>query len=117
MPASRAPAHGLPARRTKLLGFEDFTARLPGLDFVVEHRALPRTVAGQDPASGVAGRPHAAGDVPAADLWTFTLEDAGTRTLTTRGIRFRKRDYVGPWMTGQAGIQMRVRFMRRCHVG
>ncbi|MEU6807687.1 Mu transposase C-terminal domain-containing protein [Streptomyces sp. NPDC046831] len=38
-------------------------------------------------------------------------EDAGTRTLTTRGIRFRKRDYVGPWMTGQAGIQVRVRFM------
>jgi putative transposase len=39
------------------------------------------------------------------------LEDAGTRTLTTRGVRFRKRDYVGPWMTGQAGIQVRVRFM------
>ncbi|WFB88303.1 MULTISPECIES: Mu transposase C-terminal domain-containing protein [Streptomyces] len=50
-------------------------------------------------------------DVPAADLWTFTLEDAGTRTLTTRGIRFRRRDYVGPWMTGQAGIQVRIRFM------
>lgn len=49
--------------------------------------------------------------MPAADLWTFTLEDAGTRTLTTRGIRFKKRDYVGPWMTGQAGIQVRVRFM------
>ncbi|MEW2458823.1 Mu transposase C-terminal domain-containing protein [Streptomyces albus] len=47
----------------------------------------------------------------AADLGTFTLEDAGTRTLTTCGIRFRKRDYVGPWMTGQAGIQARIRFM------
>ncbi|MEU0438011.1 Mu transposase C-terminal domain-containing protein, partial [Streptomyces sp. NPDC006290] len=42
---------------------------------------------------------------------TFTLEDAGTRTLTTRGIRFRRRDYVGAWMTGRAGIQVRVRFM------
>ncbi|MER6655071.1 Mu transposase C-terminal domain-containing protein [Streptomyces sp. NPDC000971] len=50
-------------------------------------------------------------DVAAADLWTFTLEDAGTRTLTTRGIRFKKRDYVGAWMTGQAGIQVRIRFM------
>ncbi|MFC9222480.1 Mu transposase C-terminal domain-containing protein [Streptomyces hygroscopicus] len=49
--------------------------------------------------------------MPAADLWTFTPEDAGTRTLTTRGIRFKKHDYVGPWMTGQAGIQVRVRFM------
>lgn len=49
--------------------------------------------------------------MPATDLWTFTLEDAGTRTLTTRGIRFRKRDYVGPWMTGQTGIQVRIRFM------
>ncbi|MGW2767355.1 Mu transposase C-terminal domain-containing protein [Streptomyces sp. NPDC001275] len=47
----------------------------------------------------------------AADLWTFTLEDAGTRTLTTRGVRFKERDYVGPWMTGQAGIQIRIRFM------
>lgn len=47
--------------------------------------------------------------MPAADLWTFTLENAGTRTLTTRGIRFRRRDYVGPWMTGQAGIQLLIR--------
>lgn len=49
--------------------------------------------------------------MPAADLWTFTLEDAGTRTLTTRGIRYRKRDYVSAWMTGQSGIQVRIRFM------
>ncbi|MGI5484826.1 Mu transposase C-terminal domain-containing protein [Streptomyces lavendofoliae] len=48
--------------------------------------------------------------MPAADLWTFTLEDAGTCTLTTRGIRFRKRDCVGPWMAGQAGIQVHIRF-------
>ncbi|MFJ8637207.1 Mu transposase C-terminal domain-containing protein [Streptomyces sp. NPDC093568] len=27
------------------------------------------------------------------------------------GPTSRKRDYVGPWMTGQAGIQVRVRFM------
>jgi hypothetical protein len=42
-------------------------------------------------------------DVPAADLWTFTLEDAGTRMLTTRGIRFRKRDYVGPSVDDRPG--------------
>ncbi|MFF0629946.1 Mu transposase C-terminal domain-containing protein [Streptomyces sp. NPDC004296] len=33
------------------------------------------------------------------------------RTLTTRGVRFKRRDYVGPWMTGQTGIQVRVRFL------
>ncbi|MGW2651704.1 Mu transposase C-terminal domain-containing protein [Streptomyces sp. NPDC001393] len=46
-----------------------------------------------------------------ADLWTFTLEGAGTRMLTTGGVRFRKCDYVGPWMTGQAGIRVCIRFM------
>ncbi|MFE9500523.1 Mu transposase C-terminal domain-containing protein [Streptomyces collinus] len=49
--------------------------------------------------------------MPATDLWTFTLEDAGTRTLTTRGIRFRRRDYGGAWMTGQAETRVRIRFM------
>ncbi|WP_435863888.1 Mu transposase C-terminal domain-containing protein [Streptomyces microflavus] len=94
-----------------LLGFEDFTARL--LDWTrwwnTEHRPAP--LRGRTPLQAWRDDPTPLRDVPAADLWTFTLEDAGTRTLTTRGIRFRKRDYVGPWMTGQAGIQVRVRFM------
>ncbi|HSA50058.1 MAG TPA: transposase family protein [Yinghuangia sp.] len=88
-----------------LLGFEDFTARL--LDWTrwwnTEHRPAPLQAWADDPTP--------LRDVPAEDLWTFTLEDAGTRKLTTRGVRFRGRDYVGPWMTGHTGIRVRVRHM------
>ncbi|MGW7049740.1 Mu transposase C-terminal domain-containing protein [Streptomyces avermitilis] len=110
----RQPRPGKRAARPKdevLLGFEDFTAR--PLDWTVwwntEHRPVP--LRGRTPLEAWQDDPTPLRDVPATDLWTFTLEDAGTRTLTTRGVRFRKRDYVGPWMTGRAGIQVRVRFM------
>ncbi|MFG1663827.1 Mu transposase C-terminal domain-containing protein [Streptomyces sp. Y7] len=111
---ARQPRPGKRASRPKdevLLGFEDFTARLLAwtLWWNTEHRPAP--LRGRTPLEAWQDDPTPLRDVPAADLWTFTLEDAGTRTLTTRGIRFRKRDYVGPWMTGQAGIQVRVRFM------
>ncbi|MEU5547133.1 hypothetical protein AB0G85_32910 [Streptomyces sioyaensis] len=93
------------------LGFEDFTARLPAWTpwWNTEHCPAPLRVrtlieAWQDD-------PTPLRDVSAADLWRFTLEDSGTRTLTTRGDRFKRRDYVGPWMSGQAGIQVWVRFM------
>lgn len=111
---ARQPRPGKRSSRPKdevLLGFEDFTARL--LDWTswwnTEHRPAP--LQGKTPLEAWQDDPTPLRDVPATDLWTFTLEDAGTRTLTTRGIRFRRRDYVGPWMTGQAGIQVRVRFM------
>ncbi|MFE4054224.1 Mu transposase C-terminal domain-containing protein [Streptomyces sp. YIM B13518] len=111
---ARQPRPGKRASRPKdevLLGFEDFTARL--LDWTrwwnTEHRPSP--LRGKTPLEAWQDDPTPLRDVPAADLWTFTLEDAGTRTLTTRGIRFRRRDYVGQWMTGQAGIQVRIRFM------
>ncbi|GAA0906650.1 Mu transposase C-terminal domain-containing protein [Streptomyces asiaticus] len=111
---ARQPRSGKRASRPKdevLLGFEDFTARL--LDWTLwwntEHRPAP--LRGRTPLEAWQDDPTPLRDVPAADLWTFTLEDAGTRTLTTRGIRFKRRDYVGPWMTGQAGIQVRIRFM------
>lgn len=111
---ARQPRPGKRASRPKdevLLGFEDFTARLLSwtLWWNTEHRPAP--LRGRTPLEAWQDDPTPLRDVPAADLWTFTLEDAGTRTLTTRGVRFRKRDYVGPWMTGQAGIQVRVRFM------
>nr|WP_245727838.1 Mu transposase C-terminal domain-containing protein [Streptomyces vietnamensis] len=110
----RQPRPGKRAARPKdevLLSFEDFTARL--LDWTLwwntEHRPAP--LQGRTPLEAWQDDPTPLRDVLATDLWTFTLEDAGTRTLTTRGIRFHKRDYVGPWMTGQAGIRVRVRFM------
>ncbi|MFI8871577.1 Mu transposase C-terminal domain-containing protein [Streptomyces sp. NPDC053707] len=111
---ARQPRPGRRLSRPKgevLLGFEDFTARL--LDWTrwwnTEHRPAP--LRGRTPLEAWREDPTPLRDVPAADLWTFTLEDAGTRRLTTRGVRFRRRDYVGAWMTGQAGIQVRVRFM------
>lgn len=111
---ARQPRPGKRASRPKdevLLSFEDFTARL--LDWTrwwnTEHQPAP--LRGRTPLDVWQDDPTPLRDVAAADLWTFTLGDAGTRTLTTRGIRFRKRDYVGPWMTGQSGIQVRIRFM------
>ncbi|MFJ1878672.1 Mu transposase C-terminal domain-containing protein [Streptomyces sp. KS_5] len=111
---ARQPRPGKRASRPQdevLLGFEDFTARLLAwtLWWNTEHQPAP--LRGRTPLEAWQDDPTPLRDVPAADLWTFTLEDAGTRTLTTRGIRFRKRDYVGPWMTGQAGTQVRIRFM------
>ncbi|MFI2198037.1 Mu transposase C-terminal domain-containing protein [Streptomyces coeruleorubidus] len=51
-------------------------------------------------------------DIPAADLWTFTLEDDGrARKLTSHGVRWRGRTYIAPWMTGQAGRTVTVRYM------
>ncbi len=95
---ARQPRPGRRASRPGdevLLGFEDFTARL--LDWTswwnTEHRPAP--LRGKTPLEAWQDDPTPLRDVPAADLWTFTLEDAGTRTLTTRGIRFRKCDYVG----------------------
>ncbi|MBT2429628.1 DDE-type integrase/transposase/recombinase [Streptomyces sp. ISL-112] len=111
---ARQPRPGKRPSRPKdevLLSFEDFTARL--LDWTrwwnTEHCPVP--LRGRTPLQAWQDDPTPLRDVPAADLWTFTLEDAGIRTLTTRGVRFRKRDYVGAWMTGQGGIQVRVRFM------
>nr|WP_240003266.1 Mu transposase C-terminal domain-containing protein [Streptomyces cinnamoneus] len=111
---ARQPRPGKRPSRPKdevLLSFEDFTARLLAWTrwWNTEHRPAP--LRGRTPLEAWQDDPTPLRDVSAADLWTFTLEDAGSRTLTTRGIRFKKRDYVGAWMTGQAGIQVRVRFM------
>jgi putative transposase len=111
---ARQPRPGKRPFRPKdevLLGFEEFTARLLAWTswWNTEHQPAP--LRGRTPLEAWQDDPTPLRDMPAADLWTFTLEDAGTRTLTTRGIRFKKRDYVGAWMTGQAGIQARIRFM------
>jgi putative transposase len=50
--------------------------------------------------------------VPTEDLRLFTLEDDGRRrSITTKGVEWRRRRYVGPWMTGQVGLEVRVRWM------
>jgi len=50
--------------------------------------------------------------VPAADLRLLMLEDDGReRKITTKGVAWRARQYVGAWMTGQVGRSVRVRHM------
>ncbi|GHJ34382.1 hypothetical protein TPA0910_88150 [Streptomyces hygroscopicus subsp. sporocinereus] len=82
---TRQPHPGKRPSRPKdevLLSFEDSTARL--LDWTrwwnTEHR--PEPLRGRTPLQAWQDDPTPLRDVPAADLWTFTLEDAGTRTLT-----------------------------------
>uniref|UniRef100_UPI0038D21ED5 Mu transposase C-terminal domain-containing protein n=1 Tax=Kitasatospora indigofera TaxID=67307 RepID=UPI0038D21ED5 len=53
-------------------------------------------------------------DPKPGQLWAFTLEDDGAaRTLTTSGVHWRGRYYVGDWMAGLAddGIKVRVRHL------
>ncbi|GAA2230295.1 hypothetical protein [Streptomyces indiaensis] len=95
---ARRPHPGKRASRPKdavRLGFEDFTTRLLAwtLWWNTEHRPAP--LRGKTPLEAWQDDPTPLRDVPAADLWTFTVADADTRTLTTRAVRFRRRDCVG----------------------
>ncbi|MGW3660362.1 Mu transposase C-terminal domain-containing protein [Streptomyces sp. NPDC005151] len=111
----RQPRPGRRRARPKdevLLGFEDFTARL--LDWVswwnTSHH--PGPLKGRSPLEVWEADPTPLREISADELWTFTLEDDGrARVISTRGVRFRRGDYAGAWMTGQAGTQVRVRFM------
>ncbi|QTI87237.1 Mu transposase C-terminal domain-containing protein [Streptomyces sp. AgN23] len=45
------------------------------------------------------------------DLHAFLLEaDRSTRKIQGHGIRWRGRDYIGPWMTGRTGTEVRIRY-------
>jgi putative transposase len=69
---------------------------------------------GQTPIQAWLSDPTPVEDVPARDLWYFTLEDDGrVRTITTKGVSFggRGRRYVADWMVGQVGVKVRVRYM------
>ncbi|WP_372404116.1 Mu transposase C-terminal domain-containing protein [Streptomyces luteireticuli] len=75
-----------------------------------EHR--PAELHGATPLEAWQADPTPLNDIPAEDVWSFTLEDDGrTRTITSHGVRFRNRDYIADWMTGQAGLKVTVRFM------
>lgn len=51
-------------------------------------------------------------DVPAGQLATFALEDNGrTYTIGTSGVRWRRRDYLAPWMNGRTGTKVSVRHL------
>lgn len=67
---------------------------------------------GRTPLAAWQGDPTPLQEADPALLWAFTLEgDGRVRALTTSGVRWRSRYYVGDWMTGLAGagIQVRVR--------
>ncbi|WP_254897550.1 hypothetical protein [Kitasatospora sp. NA04385] len=95
-----------------LLPFAEFTARL--LDWVrwwnTEHR--PKPLGGRTPLQAWQDDPTPIEDVPPALLRSFTLEDAGgDKLLSTKGVYWRGRYYVGPWMHGMDGTRVRVRFV------
>ncbi|WP_052434695.1 Mu transposase C-terminal domain-containing protein [Streptacidiphilus melanogenes] len=98
-------------RDEELLSFEDFTERL--LEWIgwwnTEHH--PRGLGGRTPLQAWQADATVLREIPARDVWTLTLEDAGMRKITTGGVRFRNRSYVAAWMTGHAGAQVRVRYM------
>ncbi|MFD3329612.1 Mu transposase C-terminal domain-containing protein [Streptomyces sp. NPDC058701] len=51
-------------------------------------------------------------DVPAGQLATFALEDDGrTYTIPTSGVRWRRRNYLAPWMNGHTGTKVSVRHL------
>ncbi|GAA3386772.1 Mu transposase C-terminal domain-containing protein [Streptomyces roseoviridis] len=94
------------------MSFQDFTAEVLAWThwWNTEHR--PQALSGRTPLEAWQADPTPVTDIPAADLWTFTLEDDGrARKLTSHGERWRGRTYIAPWMTGQAGRTVTVRYM------
>ncbi|MFJ3644456.1 Mu transposase C-terminal domain-containing protein [Streptomyces murinus] len=48
---------------------------------------------------------------PLEDLHLFLLEEErSTRVIHGHGIRWQNRDYVGAWMTGRTGTEVRIRY-------
>ncbi|MEU1258781.1 Mu transposase C-terminal domain-containing protein [Streptomyces chartreusis] len=94
------------------LSFEDFTAEVLQWTRWWNTAHQPRALGGKTPLQAWQDDPTPLTDIPAADLWTFTLEDDGRpRKLTSHGVQWRGRHYIADWMTGQAGRTVTVRHM------
>lgn len=94
------------------LTFAEFTAEV--LDWAwwwnSEHR--PAGLNGRTPVEAWQADPTPLSDIPEAALWGLMLEDDGrVRKLSSHGVRWRGRDYLGAWMAGQAGRPVRIRHM------
>ncbi|MFJ7272337.1 Mu transposase C-terminal domain-containing protein [Streptomyces sp. NPDC099050] len=51
-------------------------------------------------------------DVAEERLAFFAMEDDGrVRKITTKGISWRRRAYIGPWMAGHVGMRVRLRYL------
>lgn len=98
---------------TPALPFTAFVELL--LDWVhrwnTEHPSSTR--GGRTPLQAWKADPTPIDDADPALLWAFTLEDDTDRVrrITTQGVRWRHRHYIGPWMTGRTGTPVRVRFV------
>ncbi|MBW5484424.1 Mu transposase C-terminal domain-containing protein [Streptomyces bambusae] len=107
-PAKKKPDPDEPVPLT----FAEFTAEV--LNWArwwnTEHR--PAGLAGRTPVEAWQADPTPLTDVPEAALWGLMLEDDGrVRKLSSHGVRWRGRDYLGAWMAGQAGRHVRIRHM------
>jgi putative transposase len=92
--------------------FEAFAGELLGWVrwWNTEH-AMP-VLEGRTPLQAWLEDPTPLSTVPAGDLRLLMLEDDGkVRKITTKGVGWRARKYVGAWMTGQAGREVRLRHM------
>jgi putative transposase len=94
------------------LRFEAFTAELLAWVRWWNTENVMPALAGRTPLQAWLDDPTPLATVPAEDLRLLMLEDDGrTRKITTKGVAWRSRQYVGAWMTGNAGREVRLRHM------
>ncbi|MFE6849108.1 Mu transposase C-terminal domain-containing protein [Streptomyces sp. NPDC057686] len=94
------------------LTYEAFTGLL--LDWVAwwNTRHHPDALNGKTPLEAWQADATPLTDVPAGQLATFALEDDGrTYTISSSGVRWRRRDYLAPWMNGRTGTKVSVRHL------
>ncbi|MGP3946529.1 Mu transposase C-terminal domain-containing protein [Streptomyces sp. 6N106] len=96
----------------ELLHFETFVLLL--LNWVREWNT-ENTIADLDdrtPAQVWAADPTPIRTVTPSDIHAFTLERVGKPLpITSKGVRWRKRDYFAPWMVGKGGEKVHLRYM------
>jgi len=94
------------------LSFEAFVAELLGwVRWWNSEHSMP-ALEGRTPLQAWLDDPTPLSPVPAGDLRLMMLEDDGrVRKITTKGVSWQGRSYVGPWMTGQVGRTVRLRWM------
>jgi putative transposase len=106
-------ANGRPADpEAPALSLEAFVAELLGwLHWWNSEHPMP-ALEGRTPLQAWLDDPTPLSPVPAGDLRLMMLEDDGrVRKITTKGVSWQGRSYVGPWMTGQVGRTVRLRWM------
>jgi putative transposase len=94
------------------LTYEAFVGLL--LDWVTwwNTRHHPAALNGKTPVQAWQADASPLTDVAAGQTATFALEDDGRMyTISTSGVRWRRRDYLAPWMNGRTGTKVSVRHL------